>query len=169
MTVLAKTGIRKGELISIDVGDIDWRLGGIELKPKRKRSNRKVPFDDEAAVMLGRWLKVRSDYAVNGETALFIGDRGKRIGRNIVYEVVSGNAEMVGLSLPESPRLEDHFGPHCFRHFLTTELRRAGMKSEFLKELRGDSRREAVDVYDHIPFTELREEYLPCVPRLGIV
>jgi integrase/recombinase XerD len=90
MTVFAKTGVRKGELISIDIGDIDWRSGGIELKPKRKRSNRKVPFDDEAAVLLGRWLKVRRDYAADGEAALFIGDRGRRIGRNIVYEVVSG-------------------------------------------------------------------------------
>jgi integrase/recombinase XerD len=80
MTVFAKTGVRKGELISMDVGDIDWRLGGIELKPKRKRSNRKVPFDDEAAVLLGRWLKVRADYAADGEAALFIGDRGRRIG-----------------------------------------------------------------------------------------
>jgi len=169
MAIFAKTGVRKGELISMDIDDIDWRLGGIQLKPKRKRSNRKVPFDDEAAVLLGRWLKVRADYVANGETALFIGDRGKRIGRNIVYKVVSGNAERVGLSDPSSARLEDHFSPHCFRHFLTTELRRAGMSREFLKELRGDSRREAVDVYDHIPFSELREEYLPLVPRLGLL
>jgi len=169
MTVLAKTGVRKGELISMDVGDIDWRLGGIELKSKRKRSNSKVPFDEETAVLLGRWLRVRADYAADGEAALFIGDRGRRIGRNIVYGVVAGNAERVGLSNPSSPRLEDHFGPHCFRHFATTELRRAGMRREFLKELRGDSRREAVDVYDHIPFSELRGEYLRFVPRLGIL
>ena len=42
------------------------------------------------------------------------------------------------------------------------------MNREFLKELRGDSRREAVDIYDHIDPKELRRAYLAAIPRLGI-
>jgi integrase/recombinase XerD len=37
-----------------------------------------------------------------------------------------------------------------------------------LKELRGDARKEAVDIYDHIDKTELRRAYLAAVPLLGI-
>jgi integrase/recombinase XerD len=42
------------------------------------------------------------------------------------------------------------------------------MKREFLKELRGDSRREAIDIYNHIDPDELRKAYLAAVPRLGV-
>jgi len=50
--------------------------------------------------------------------------------------------------------------------FFTTHLRRAGMRREFIQELRGDSRREAIDIYDHIDFKELKEAYLACIPKL---
>ncbi|WP_394357583.1 hypothetical protein [Methanothrix sp.] len=69
---------------------------------------------------------------------------------------------------PESERLEDHFSPHCCRHWLCTHLFRAGMRREYIKELRGDSRKEAFDLYNHIDLKELREAYLACIPQLEI-
>ncbi|MCW3988827.1 MAG: tyrosine-type recombinase/integrase [Candidatus Bathyarchaeota archaeon] len=169
MTVFAKTGIRRGALIGIDVDDIDWSENYIKLKKRRKRSNPYVFFDEETAVLLARWLRVRSGYAVPGEKALFIGEQGKRIGRNIVYKLVTKHAERLGLHDSGSPRLEDHFSPHNFRHWLTTHLRRNGMSREFIKEIRGDSRGEAIDIYDHIDPDELRKAYLAAIPRLGII
>ena len=168
MTVLAKTGVRRGELISMDVDDIDWVDQRIRLKRKNKRSNLFVYFDEEAAILLNRWLNLRHNYAKPGVDALFVGAHGYRIGRNTVYNLVSKHAERVGLHNPGSSRLEDHFSPHCFRHWFTTHLRRNGMNREFIKELRGDSRGEAIDIYDHIDPDELRKAYLASIPRLGI-
>jgi len=168
MTVFAKTGIRRGELIGIDVNDIDWGENYIKLKKRRKRSNPYVFFDEEAAFILGRWLRVRSGYAASGENALFIGEQGKRIGRNIVYQLVTGHAGRLGFHDVNSDRLEDHFSPHCFRHWFTTHLRRNDMSREFIKELRGDSRGEAIDIYDHIDPDEIRKAYLTSIPRLGL-
>ena len=42
------------------------------------------------------------------------------------------------------------------------------MPREFIKELRGDKRREAVDIYDHIDKEEIGRAYLACMPELGI-
>jgi integrase/recombinase XerD len=168
MTVLAKTGVRRGELISMDVDDIDWGDQKIRLKRKNKRSNLFVFFDDETAILLGRWLNLRQNYAKPGVIALFVGAHGHRIGRNTVYNLVTKHAERVGLHDPESSRLGDHFSPHCFRHWFTTHLRRNEMNREFIKELRGDSRGEAIDIYDHIDPDELRKAYLAAIPRLGI-
>ncbi|MFZ3147424.1 MAG: hypothetical protein WA137_00110 [Methanothrix sp.] len=56
------------------------------------------------------------------------------------------SAERVGLHNPASDRLEDHFSPHCSRHWYCTHLFRAGMRREFIKELRGDSRKDAFDL-----------------------
>lgn len=169
MTVLAKTGVRRGELISMDIDDLDFHFGRIKLKEKKKRSNLYVYFDDECAVLLSRWLKVREQYANSGESALFVGDMGARIGRNMVYRIVTENAERIGLHDSRSNRFEDHFSPHCFRHWFTTHLRRNGLGREYIKELRGDSRKEAVDIYDHIDHGELRKAYLAAIPRLGII
>jgi integrase/recombinase XerD len=42
------------------------------------------------------------------------------------------------------------------------------MPREFIQVLRGDRRREAIDIYDHVDRDELRKAYLACVPKLGI-
>jgi integrase/recombinase XerD len=42
------------------------------------------------------------------------------------------------------------------------------MPREFIQELRGDARKEAIDIYDHIDRKELRESYLAHIPQLGI-
>ena len=42
------------------------------------------------------------------------------------------------------------------------------MPRDFVKEIRGDVRREAIDIYNHIDKEELRESYLAHIPQLGI-
>jgi integrase/recombinase XerD len=74
----------------------------------------------------------------------------------------------IGLHDASSERMEDHFSAHCTRHFFTTHLRRAGMPREFIQELRGDVRKEAIDIYDHIDREELRKSYLAHIPQLGV-
>ena len=169
ITLLAKTGIRRGELIDIDLDDIDWAEQSIMLKPKPKRSNRLVFFDDEYTRVLRRWLRARRNYDIKpGCRALFVGEPGGRLKRNGVYMAVTKHAEKVGLHNPKSDRMEDHFTPHCCRHWFTTHLRRNEMRRELIKELRGDVRNEAVDIYDHIDRKELKRAYLAAIPVLGI-
>jgi hypothetical protein len=43
------------------------------------------------------------------------------------------------------------------------------MPRDFIKELRGDVRHEAIDIYNHIDKKELRESYLAHIPQLGIL
>ncbi len=168
ITILAKTGIRRKELISLDVSDVDFVEQKIKLKPTAKRTNRTVFFDDEAAVILRRWIRTREGRNAKGSPALFINSVGDRLERHGVYEAVSNAAIRIGIHDPTSDKMEDHFSPHCCRHWFTTHLRRAGMSREFIQELRGDARKEAIDIYDHIDKKELRESYLAYIPQLGI-
>ncbi len=167
LTLLAKTGVRRGELIAMDVGDIDWTEQTITLKKFKKRSGRTVFFDDETSRVLKRWLSQREKMQSN-TSALFIGEKGGRLKRHGIYSLVVKSAEQVGLHDSKSNKPEDHFTPHCFRHFFTTTLRRAGMEREFIKALRGDRRREAIDIYDRIDRQELKRAYLAYVPQLGL-
>ena len=152
----------------MDVDDVNWNDYSIRLKPTPKRSNRTVYFDEEGAIVLRRWLKIRK--RLNTSTkALFISyQTSNRLSRNGAYTAVVKYAKRLGFHNSESPRLEDHFGPHCFRHWFTTFLLRNGMSREYVKELRGDKRNEAIDIYHHIDREELRRAYLACIPKLGV-
>jgi integrase/recombinase XerD len=166
--LLAKTGIRRGELLRLDMDNIDWKDYSITLKPTPKRSNRLVFFDDECAFVLKRWLRVRENLSPKTR-ALFVSYQSlNRLDRNGLYTAIVKYAKRLGFHDAESDRLEDHFGPHCFRHWFTTWLLRNGMPREYVKELRGDSRKEAIDIYHHIDREELRRAYLACIPKLGL-
>lgn len=165
--VLAKTGVRRNELIQIDLDDIDWEEQSIRLKSTPKRTNTVVFFDDECARVLKRWLNAREEEDQETE-ALFTNQYGERLQRKGVYSAVTKHAEAVGLHDPDSSDLGERFTPHCCRHWFTTHLRRSGMKREFIKELRGDTRGDAIDIYDHIDREELREAYLAHIPMLGV-
>jgi len=168
ITLLAKTGIRRNELITLDVSDVDLIEMKIKLKPTAKRTNRTVFFDAETSFVLRRWLKIRENRNKKSINALFINAASDRLDRGGILRIVNEAAMRVGLHNPASERMEEHFSPHCCRHWFTTHLRRAGMRREFIQELRGDSRREAIDIYDHIDLKKLKEAYLACIPQLGI-
>ncbi len=167
--LLAKTGLRRSELVSLNVEDVDWAEQSITLKRKKfkKRSGRVVFFDDECGRVLKRWLSMRSMMHVDSD-ALFVGEQGMRLMRSGVYNMIVKYAELVGLHDSKSKSIEDHFSTHSFRHWFTTHLRRAGMPREFIQVLRGDRRRDAIDIYDLIDRKELRKSYLAYIPKLGI-
>jgi integrase/recombinase XerD len=166
--LLFKTGIRKHELMELDIDDINWSDQCILLKTTKKRSNRQVYFDDETATILRRWLKAREMRNNGGNPALFTSIWGGRLGRNSIDNVVHKAAFQAKLHDPSAGRREDRFTPHCCRHWFTTHLIRSGMPRDFVKELRGDARHEAIDIYNHIDKKELRESYLAHIPQLGI-
>lgn len=168
VVLLLKTGMRRKELCSLDLDDIDLERGEVKLKPTPKRSNRILYLDEEAMWVLQRWLQARNTRRGAEGPALFLSRNGSRLCSDQVERLVEKHAEHVGLHDSKSRKLEDHFGPHCCRHWFTTHLIRAGMPRDFVKELRGDSRHEAIDIYNHIDKKELRESYLAHIPQLYI-
>lgn len=171
VTVFVKTGVRRGELIAMDIDDVDLTEQVIRLKTRKfkKRSAGVVFFDEETKPVLQRWFKRREYVVEDGETALFVGDYGRRITRNVVYDSVVNWAERLGIHNRGSDRLEDHFSPHNLRHCFTTYLKRTTMPKEHIQELRGDKRAEVIDIYNHIELDDIKRTYLSCMPRFNIM
>ena len=167
LTLLFKTGMRRGELCRLDVADIDMKDMSLVLKPTPKRTNRLLFFDHETARILAAWLNIRAGHGRGGQ-ALFSSSCTERISPMEVDTLTKKHAERVGLHNPQSKNLQERFTPHCCRHWFTTHLRRAGMPREMIQELRGDVRRDAIDIYDHIDKDELKVSYLAHIPQLGI-
>jgi integrase/recombinase XerD len=167
LVLFFKTGMRLGELTSLDVEDIDLKKGEVTLKLKKKRTNRILFLDNETIAVLERWVATRKNRKGAESQALFLSRTGTRITKRTVENSIERHAERLGLH-KTGARLEDRFTPHCCRHWFVTHLLRAGMSRDFVKELRGDTRGEAIDIYNHIDKKELRESYLAHIPQLGI-
>lgn len=166
--LLLKTGIRRGELESLDVPDVDLQAMSVRLKQTRKRTNRTVFFDEEAREALRRWLKAREHRKKLDPEALFLADTGKRLHRKGILDVVTRAAERVGLHKPGAP-LDERFGPHCCRHWFSTHLSRRKMPERYIEWLRGDKPHGSIGRYIHIIDPEdVKREYLRCIPQLGI-
>jgi integrase/recombinase XerD len=166
--LLAKTGVRRGELVSMDLRDVDWERGSILLKPKPKRTNRLVFFDEEAAVELARWVRLRERIEGADQTpALFLGETGSRLGRNGVYWAIRVWAERAGISDPSAIDPANRFFVHCFRHWFTTQLLRGEMSREYVAFLRGDAPSGPIDIYNRIDEAEVRLAYLAAIPRFA--
>lgn len=160
---LAKTGVRRNELITLDINDVNFDNGAIYLKPTAKRSNRIVFIDDECKGFIEQYLDSRDSES----QALFISDHGSsRISRNTVYQLVTDAAFMLGFHNPNGLLIEK-FTPHCCRHWFTTYLSRAGMPTRHIQTLRGDVVKDAVDIYTHVDMDDLRTDYLDKIPQLS--
>ena len=169
LLLLFKTGIRRNELVTLDLDCVDLEKQFLILKPIGKRSNRTVFFDDEAARALARWLKASEKrLRKESERALFLNNRGQRLNNAGINTVVRKAAIRAGLHDHESNRLEDKFTPHCCRHWLGTHLLRAGMPREQVKWIRGDAMHEAIDLYNHIDPEDVKRNYLAGIPKFGV-
>lgn len=169
LLVFLKTGIRRNELITLDLEDLNISGMCLTLKPTARQGNRTVFFDDETRRALARWLKSRDLRFKKGEqNALFISSKGMRLQATGVDELVREAARRVGLYDDGSTKLEDKFTPRCCRHWNAVHLLRSGMPREFVKWLRGDATKEAIYTYSHINPDDVRKSYLAHIPYLGI-
>jgi integrase/recombinase XerD len=114
--VLARLGLRAGELTALELGDVDWRGGEVIVRGKGGRQER-LPL----SVDVGRAVVA---YLQHGRTAtesrhLFLSVRAphRPLTSSSVFAIVVGAAHKAGL-----PPL----GPHRLRHTAATEMLRAG-------------------------------------------
>lgn len=162
----AKTGIRRQELIDLDLENVFLSKNYAVLKPHAKRSNNIAFFDEECKQMLEKYIKWHHNHKVKTK-ALFIGIQGDRINRDTIYDITTRQAKKLGFH-KSNGSLDEKFTPHCFRHFFTTWMRRQGCPRAALQELRGDNRKDAIDIYDHWTKDELREVYLEYIYKFDI-
>ena len=110
LVLLFKTGMRVGELTSLDVGDVDLDKGEATLKFKKKRTNWVLFLDNEAIAVLQRWLAARKNRKGAEDRALFMSKTGTRITKRTIENAIEKHAERVCLHNPGA-RLEDRFSP----------------------------------------------------------
>ncbi|MGZ6793430.1 MAG: tyrosine recombinase XerC [Mycobacteriales bacterium] len=158
LEMLYATGIRVGELVGLDVDDIDRDRQVVRVFGKG-RKERSVPFGRPAARALDFWLKHgRPHLLVEGSgPAVFLGTRGKRIDQRAVRTLVHRRIAEV----PGAPDI----GPHGLRHTAATHLLEGGADLRSVQELLGHASLATTQLYTHVTTDRLRRAYQQAHPR----
>lgn len=156
--LLYGTGIRVGELVTLDVLDANRERRTVKVLGKGNKE-RVVPFGVPADAALGRWLSGGRRSLVNEKSgpALFLGKRGGRIDQRTVRAVV----DKLFASLGDTSAT----GPHTLRHSAATHLLDGGADLRSVQEILGHSSLATTQLYTHVSVERLRDSYRTAHPR----
>ncbi|MFE6648765.1 tyrosine recombinase XerC [Nocardioides sp. NPDC057772] len=158
LEMLYATGARVGELVGLDLDDVDYERRVVRVLGKG-RKERMVPFGGPAARALDRWI-VRGRPQLITESsgpALFLGARGGRLDQRAVRTLVHRRLADV----PGAPDL----GPHGLRHSTATHLLEGGADLRSVQELLGHASLATTQIYTHVSSDRLRRAYRQAHPR----
>ncbi len=158
LELLYATGVRVGELVALDLDDVDRGRNVVRVLGKG-RKERTVPFGLPAAGALDAWLAGGRPRLVapGAGAALFLGARGGRIDQRAVRTVVHRRVADV----PGAPDI----GPHGLRHTAATHLLEGGADLRSVQELLGHASLATTQLYTHVSTDRLRQAYRQAHPR----
>ena len=158
LILLYEAGLRRSELTGLNNGDVDVEAGQLKVTGKRNKQ-RIVPFGKELAEALVHFVTVRDEQvnACEGENALFLDDKGRRMTGNQVYRIVRHYLSAVTSLKKRSP--------HVLRHTFATAMLNNGAGLEGIKNLLGHESVSTTEIYTHTTFEQLRKVYKEAHPR----
>ena len=158
LETLYATGVRVGELVGLDVDDIDTTRRTLRVLGKGGRE-RTVPFGVPAERALQAWIQEARPLLIGPRSgaAAFLGARGGRIDPRTVRSVVHRTAGAVeGVA---------DIGPHGWRHTSATHVLEGGADLRAVQEILGHASLATTQVYTHVSVERLRRTYQQAHPR----
>ena len=155
--LLYSTGIRRGELVALQLSQIDFAQKQIRVIGKGEKE-RIIPATPELMETLARYLQARQLVVVDGgNNYLFTTNTGKPIYPKLVYREVHDALSFISSMTKLSP--------HVLRHSFATHLLNHGADLSGIKELLGHANLGATQVYTHTSFEKLKSIYKLAHPR----
>ena len=150
------TGMRRSELVGLDDADVDLSAKLIKVTGKRNKQ-RLIPFGDELAEDLLKYIKVRNETLSQGAEAFFVLKNGARMYPEAIYRLVRRYLSGVVTLKKRSP--------HVLRHTFATAMLNGKAELRAVKELLGHESLATTEVYTHTTFEELKKVYEQAHPR----
>ncbi len=151
--LLARLGLRAGEVVSLTLDDIDWKEGSITIKDKG-RSRTKMPLPVDIGEAIAAYLqdgrppsKLRSIFlsAKAPITSLSASGLSTR---------VKDTMDSLGIEAPNR-------GCHLFRHSLATNMLRGGASLAEIGELLRHRSTQTTEIYAKVDLVSLRQLAMP--------
>jgi len=151
------TGIRRIELVQLQLQDVDVSQGLIKVLGKRHKE-RFIPLLPMVIKTFEAYCIERSQLeTIKDLSVLFLTKKGTKIYEMLVYRVITNYFGSISSKVKKSP--------HILRHSFATHLLNNGADLNAVKELLGHSSLAATQVYTHNSVAELKKVYEKSHPR----
>jgi len=149
------TGMRRSELIELNILDIDLSNATVKVLGKRNKE-RFIPLLKSVQETIGFYLVERNKLGIL-QNHLLVTEKGKKIYGTLVYRVINSYFSRVSTKVKKSP--------HVIRHSFATHLLNEGADLNSVKELLGHSSLASTQVYVNSSLNELKKVYNQAHPR----
>ncbi len=152
--VLYQTGMRRAELCSLRIQDVDFSKQEFRITGKGNKQ-RIVPFSASLSSQLFSLISSRSSAGL--EEFYFLNDKGKKLNEKFVYSTVKKYLSLVTSKEKRSP--------HILRHSFATHVLGNGAEISKVKALLGHSSLASTQVYTDSDIESLKKAYKTSHPR----
>ncbi len=159
LETLYSCGLRVSELVSLKISDLFFDQGYIKVEGKGGKE-RLVPISKNAVEEINKYLEgYRKTLHIGKDCSniLFLNRRGKNLSRVMVFTIIKGLAEKVGL--------DKKISPHTFRHSFATHLINGGADLRAVQEMLGHESILTTEIYTHIDKDYLKSTIQQFHPR----
>ena len=156
--LLFSSGLRVGELISLNLGDVSFDRREVRVFGKGDKE-RIVPVGRIALEAIAQYLQVRSAFKPR-DNALFVNRLGTRLNVRTVQTFIKNAAKDTGLTGTVTP--------HKLRHSFATELLNHGADLRLVQEMLGHAHLGTTQIYTHVDLARLQEVYNHAHPRATV-
>jgi integrase/recombinase XerC len=158
LETLYSAGLRVGELVGLNLDDLDLDDGTITVRGKGKRE-RLALLGVPALAAVNAWLELRGAIAPQAarHAAVFLNHRGGRLTVRSVGRLLEKYLALAGLDPATSP--------HTLRHSFATHLLDAGADIRGVQELLGHKSLTTTQIYTHVSTQRLQDSYQKAHPR----
>jgi integrase/recombinase XerD len=161
---LYATGVRRSELVSLRLYDLDQERGTVMVRQGKGRKDRMIPIGERALGWIGRYLaEVRPSLMVPpDEGFLFLTTLGERLTPDFLTQSVRRYVLAAGIGKSGSC--------HLFRHTMATLMLEGGADVRYIQEMLGHAHLDSTEVYTRVSIQKLRAIYAATHPaaRAGI-
>jgi site-specific recombinase XerD len=105
--IMFESGVRAGEVVNMQVADLDLISGVATIRRGKGGKGRAVPIGPDTSLALDRYLRLRRGHRLASSPDLWLGDRGKRFSYDALHKSLRERAETAGIT---------GFHPHKLRH-----------------------------------------------------
>ena len=107
LRLMMETGARAGEVVALELADVDAAAGTAIIRRGKGGKGRVVPFGPHTALALDRYMRLRTHHRLATSPALWLGDRGKGFSYYALHATLKHRALAAGIV---------GFHPHKMRH-----------------------------------------------------
>jgi site-specific recombinase XerD len=154
LLLLARLGVRAGEVVGLNLDDIDWSSGQILIRGKGGKSA-PLPLAADVGAALAAYL--RHDRPRSVTRRVFIRHRAPLVGLGNSSTISS----LVRRALKHAGIESAHTGAHVLRHSLATSLLRQGGSLDEIGELLRHRSPNTTAIYAKVDVTALHALALP--------